>query len=141
MTFLLAPVLSTLLLDFDGPLTHRNSRHLAGSPLLGFFPSPQDAFVRDSVHECQAYPGCPRDFHGAVGVDAKTASSDSPEVPAAAFEHSLAAHVLLVAIRTVPLVAIALDRKAALHTFNYQVDAVATDFILRDNAITTFGNP
>ena len=54
----------------------------------------------------------------------RIASSDPNELPSRTLQITLAGHVLFVAVRPMPFVAIAFDRKAPLHPLDHQIDAI-----------------
>ena len=60
---------------------------------------------------------------------------DSKEFPAASFQLPLALHVRFVAVRAMPIVAIAFNRKPRLSALDHKIDSLAGDFMLRSHSI------
>ncbi len=67
----------------------------------------------------------PERFCGFATIAIEVTATDTDELPSCPFKIALAGHVLFVALRAMPFVAIAFDSKAPLHPFDDEVDAVA----------------
>ena len=101
--------------------------------------------------------GC--SFIDAAGPDAKTiklgpkrgdcppripievASSDPNKLPPCAFEITLAGHILFAAVRPMPFIAVAFDRKTPLHPLHHQIDAIPMIGRVSDAHLGTYVQP
>jgi hypothetical protein len=72
---------------------------------------------------------------GSGGVDVKAEFGDAEEPPAAAFEVALTGQIGFVGVAAVPGVAVAFDGQAGVGADHHEVDAVALDGELRDDAV------
>ena len=83
------------------------------------------SFVDTAGLDAETVKFLPERFSGLAAIAVEIAAANADELPSCSLKVALARHVLFVALRTVPFVAVAFDGKAPLHPLDDEVDAVA----------------
>src|SRR5262249_13134744 len=76
----------------------------------------------------------PQGLQGTVRIQREGAPSHAPELPSAAFKHSLPCHVLFVPLRAVPTIPVTLNRHTTFHPIDHKVNSISCDLVLGQNA-------
>ncbi len=66
----------------------------------------------------------PKLFCGLATITVEVATTDTDELPSCSFKVALASHVLFVALRAVPFIAVAFDSETPLHPFDDEINTV-----------------
>src|SRR5262249_38635589 len=76
-------------------------------------------------HDAETVKLCPQRLHGVGIVAVEVTAANAHELPARSLKIALPRHILFIAVGTMPLVTIAFDGEASLHTLNNQINTVA----------------
>ena len=98
-------------------------------------------FVDTARPNAEALKLAPEWLRSLVSITVEVAATNTHKLPSGSFQVTLASHVLFIALSAMPLIAVALDSKAPLHSFDDEVDAVAMICRVADAYLRAYKKP
>ena len=105
-------------------MTSSTSRRSIGAQIGGKRRFGWSFFIHSAGLDAKAIELGPKRHYCPLRIPVELASSDPNKLPPRTLKITLAGHILFVAVRPMPFVAVAFDRKAPLHPLDHQIDAI-----------------